>query len=144
MAVDPAREPVQVPDPLTEFTRFGDLLRGLDTGDTEAETLARITALEELRSAVVAAQSREAVAFESLRTERDRLNRVPAADCGKRAGDEVGLAKKVSPGSGRKFLSTARSIVAGMPNTFKALSQGGDLRGQSADHGRRDRCALRC
>ena len=49
---------------------------------------------------------------------------MPALDCGKRAGDEVGLAKKVSPGSGRKFLSTARTIVIGMPNTFKALSKG--------------------
>ena len=124
MDVDPAQEPALVPDPLTEITRFGEFLRGLDQGDTEAETLERITALEELRSAVVAAQSKEAVAFEALRIERDRLNRVPALDCGKRAGDEVGLAKKVSPGSGRKFLSTARTIVIGMPNTFKALSKG--------------------
>ena len=124
MDVDTAREPALVPDPLTEIIRFGELLRGLDPGGTEAQTLERITALEELRSAVVAAQSKEAVAFEALRIERDRLNRVPAIDCGKRAGDEVGLAKKVSPGSGRKFLSTARSIVIGMPNTFKALSKG--------------------
>ena len=124
MDVDTAREPAPVPDPLTEIIRFGELLRGLDPGGTEAQTLERITALEELRSAVVAAQSKEAVAFEALRIERDRLNRVPAIDCGKRAGDEVGLAKKVSPGSGRKFLSTARSIVIGMPNTFKALSKG--------------------
>ena len=124
MDVDTAREPAPVPDPLTEIIRFGELLRGLDPGGTEAQTLERITALEELRSAVVAAQSKEAVAFEALRIERDRLNRVPAIDCGKRAGDEVGLAKKVSPGSGRKFLSTARSIVIGMPNTFKSLSTG--------------------
>ncbi|WP_426936607.1 DUF222 domain-containing protein [Brevibacterium sp. LE-L] len=124
MDVDSAREPAMAPDPLTEITRFGEFLRGLDQGDTEAETLARITALEELRSAVVAAQSNEAVAFEALRIGRDRLNRVPAIDCGKRAGDEVGLAKKVSPGSGRKFLSTARTIVIGMPNTFKALAKG--------------------
>lgn len=124
MDVDPAREPAPVPDPLTEITRFGEFLRALDAGGTEAETLERVTALEELKSAVVAAQSKEAVAFETLRIERDRLNRVPATDCGKRAGDEVGLAKKVSPGSGRKFLSTARSIVIGMPNTFKALAEG--------------------
>src|SRR5699024_7675889 len=56
------------------------------------------------------------------RVERDRLNRVPARDCGVRAGDEVGLAKRVSPGSGRKFLSTARTVVTGLPNTFKALA----------------------
>src|SRR5699024_12758478 len=51
-------------------------------------------------------------------------NRVPARDCGVRAGDEVGLAKRVSPGSGRKFLSTARTVVTGLPNTFKALATG--------------------
>ncbi|AZT99855.1 MAG: DUF222 domain-containing protein [Brevibacterium linens] len=124
MDVDPAREPASVPVPLTEITRFGAFLRALDPGETEAETLERITALEELKSAVAAAQAKEAVAFETLRIERDRLNRVPALDCGKRAGDEVGLAKKVSPGSGRRFLSTAHSIVTGMPNTFKALAGG--------------------
>ncbi|SDT09577.1 protein of unknown function [Brevibacterium siliguriense] len=124
MDVDTAREPTSVPDPLTEISRFGEFLRSLGKGGTEMERLERITALEELKSAVVAAQSREAVAFEALRIERDRLNQVPAIDCGKRAGDEVGLAKKVSPGSGRKFLSTARSIVIGMPNTFTALAAG--------------------
>ena len=45
MDVDPAQEPALVPDPLTEITRFGEFLRGLDQGDTEAETLERITAL---------------------------------------------------------------------------------------------------
>lgn len=124
MDTDFVRDPMEDSAALTEITRFGDLLRGLEVGETETETLARITALEELRSAVVAAQAREAVVFEELRIHRDQINRVPARDCGKRAGDEVGLAKKVSPGSGRKFLSTARSIVTEMPNTFKALSTG--------------------
>lgn len=55
MDVDTAREPALVPDPLTEITRFGAFLRALDPGGTEAQTLERITALEELRSAVVAA-----------------------------------------------------------------------------------------
>ncbi|MGC2976626.1 DUF222 domain-containing protein [Brevibacterium sp. FAM 25378] len=124
MDTDFVRDPMEDSAALTEITRFGEFLRGLDQGDTEAETLARITALEELKSAVVAAQTKEAVAFEALRIERDRLNRVPVIDCGRRAGDEVGLAKKVSPGSGRKFLSTARTIVVGLPNTFKALAKG--------------------
>lgn len=124
MDTEPVPDPMEDTDMLTEITRFGDFLCEIETGGSEGETLARITALEELKATVVAAQSREAVAFEQLRIERDRLNRVPTRDCGKRAGNEVGLAKKVSPGSGRKFLSTARSIVIGMPQTFRALSTG--------------------
>lgn len=124
MDVDTAGHPSQGPDPLTEIGGFGELLRSLEVGGTEAETLARITALEELKATIASAQAREAVAFERLRVERDRLNRVPARDCGVRAGDEVGLAKRVSPGSGRKFLSTARTVVTGLPNTFKALATG--------------------
>ncbi|WP_210604748.1 HNH endonuclease [Brevibacterium oceani] len=124
MDTGPARDPMEDSAALTEIARFGALLRGFDVGDTEAETLARITALEELKATVVSVQAEEAVAFETLRVERDRANRVPARDCGVRAGDEVGLAKKVSPGSGRKFLSTSRTVVTGMPNTFKALAAG--------------------
>jgi hypothetical protein len=124
MDVDTAGHPSQGPDPLTEIGGFGELLRSLEVGGTEAETLARITALEELKATIASAQAREAVAFERLRVERDRRNRVPARDCGVRAGDEVGLAKRVSPGSGRKFLSRARTVVTGLPNTFKALATG--------------------
>jgi hypothetical protein len=124
MDTEPVRDPMEDSAALTEIARFGAVLRDLETGTTEAETLARITALEELKSTVASAQAREAVAFEALRIDRDRANRVPERECGVRAGDEVGLAKKVSPGSGRKFLSTARTVVADMPNTFKALRTG--------------------
>lgn len=124
MDTDPVGDPREDSAALTEIARFAARLRALEVGDTEAETLARITALEELKATVASAQAEEAVAFEALRIDRDRANRVPERECGVRAGDEVGLAKKVSPGSGRKFLSTARTVVTGMPNTFKALSAG--------------------
>src|SRR5699024_3842499 len=113
MDVNTAEHPSQGPEPLTEISRFSDLLPSLEVGGTKAETLARISGLEELKATIASAQVREAVAFERLRVERDLLNRVPARDCGVRAGDEVGLAKRVSPGSGRKFLSTARTVVTG-------------------------------
>src|SRR5699024_10450517 len=124
MDVDTAGHPSQGPDPLTEIGGFGELLRRLEVGGTEAEEVARVTALEELRAAIGSAAARGAVSVGWLRVARDRLNRVPARDCGVRAGDEVGLAKRVSPGSGRKFLSTARTVVTGLPNTFKALATG--------------------
>ncbi|GAA1869981.1 HNH endonuclease [Brevibacterium marinum] len=111
-------------DLIAEIDRFASMLRGEESAATEAETLARITALEELKATIVSAQAAEAVAFAALRTRRDALNQVPARDCGIRSAEEIALAKKVSPGSGRKFLSTSRAIVGEMPNTFKALASG--------------------
>ncbi len=112
-----------VPDTLTEATRLGALLRDLAPATTEREALNRITAFEELKATLAAAQAREAVAFEHLRIDRDALNRVPVARRGVRAGDEIGFAKKTSPGSGRKFLTTARAL-ADLPHTFAALQIG--------------------
>lgn len=111
-------------DLIAEIDRFASLLRGEEPAGTEAETLARITAFEELKATIVSAQSAEAVAFEVLRQRRDALNQVPARECGIRSAEEIALAKKVSPGSGRRFLSTSRAIVCEMPNTFKALASG--------------------
>lgn len=112
------------PDLLTELARFSDMLRHAEVGWTEVETLARITAFEELKATVVAAQARESVAFANLRRARDRANQIPEHDCGVRSGEEIGLAKKVSPAAGRKFLTTARAVVTEMPNTLKALNSG--------------------
>ncbi|SMX75069.1 HNH endonuclease [Brevibacterium antiquum] len=111
-------------DLIAEIERFASMLRGEEPAATEAETLARIAAFEGLKATVVSAQSAEAVAFEALRRRRDALNQVPARECGIRSAEEIALAKKVSPGSGRKFLSTSRAIVHEMPNTFKALASG--------------------
>lgn len=124
MDVEPVREPMEAPDLLAEVARLSAVLRGAAPAETEDEALARITALEELTGTIVAAQSAEAVAFAELRRDRDRLNGLPVHEWALRAGDEVGLAKRVSPGSGRKFLSGARAIVTEMPETFKALSAG--------------------
>src|SRR5699024_9959832 len=114
----------QGPDPLTEIGGFGEPLRSHEVGGTEAETLRRNTAPEKLKASLASATARAAVAFERQRVERARRNRAPARECGVRARDEVGPAKRVAPGSGRKFLSTARTVVAGLPKTFKALATG--------------------
>ncbi|RBP63177.1 HNH endonuclease [Brevibacterium sanguinis] len=108
---------------LADAAALKGLLRDLPPARTEKDALARITAFEELKAALAAAQSREAVAFERLRIDRDAMNGVPAAKRGIRAGDEIGLARRTSPGSGRTFLSTARTLV-GLPLTFDALRAG--------------------
>lgn len=108
---------------LAEVSRLSALLCGLSPASTECEALDRITAFEELKATLAAAQSREAVGFEQLRIRRDALNNVPAARQGVRAGDEIGFARKSSPGSGRKFLTTARTLTD-LPDTFEALTRG--------------------
>lgn len=111
-------------DLIAEIDRFASMLRGTATAVTESAALARIGALESLKATIASVQSTEAVAFEAARRRRDALNQVPDRDCGTHAAEEIALAKKVSPGTGRKFLSTSRAIVGELPNTFKALSSG--------------------
>jgi hypothetical protein len=111
-------------DYLAEVARLGRFLRGAAVAESEDDALARITALEELTATIAAAQSAEAVAFAELRRDRDRLNGLPVQEWGVRAGDEVGLAKRVSPGSGRKFLTAAQALVTELPGTYAALAAG--------------------
>src|SRR5699024_12715676 len=81
MDVDTAGHPPQGPDPLTEIGGVGEFLRSPEVGGSEAETLARITALEKLKATNASAPAREAVAFERLRLERGCLKRVSDRDC---------------------------------------------------------------
>src|SRR5699024_12730377 len=76
MDVDTAGHPSQGPDPLTEIGGFGEPLRSLEVGGTGAETLARLTAPEELKATIASAQAREAVGLERLGVEREPRNRV--------------------------------------------------------------------
>ncbi|WP_346036149.1 HNH endonuclease [Brevibacterium picturae] len=107
-----------------EIARLSTMLRELEGTVSEAESLDRITAYEELKATLSYAQARETVQFASKRVKRDELNRLPVRQWGVRVGDEIGLAKKSSPGAGRAFLNTAQSLVGGLPGTFKALSVG--------------------
>lgn len=109
---------------LAEIARLSSMLRELEGTVSEAESLDRITAYEELKSTLSYAQSREAVQFASKRVMRDELNGLPVRQWGARVGDEIGLAKKMSPHAGRAFLTTAQSLVGGLRGTFEALSFG--------------------
>lgn len=109
---------------LAEITRLSSMLRDLGGTVSEEESLDRITAYEELKATLSYAQSREAVQFASKRVMRDELNQLPVRQWGARVGDEIGLAKKISPHAGRAFLTTAQCLVGGLPGTFTSLSLG--------------------
>ncbi|MDN5658033.1 DUF222 domain-containing protein [Brevibacterium sandarakinum] len=124
MDPQPAGNPTEGSNLFAEIARLSTMLRELEGTVSEAESLDRITAYEELKATLSYAQARETVQFASKRVKRDELNRLPVRQWGVRVGDEIGLAKKTSPGAGRAFLNTAQCLVGGLPGTYKALSVG--------------------
>lgn len=114
----------RLPGITTDIDRWCATLRDLEPADDAWEAQTRIRALEELTSAAAAAQAREAVAFHTHRQRVDAANDVPAREQGKYAGNEIALAKRVSPSMGRKFLSTSKAIVNELPRTYQALADG--------------------
>ncbi|AOP52785.1 MAG: DUF222 domain-containing protein [Brevibacterium aurantiacum] len=114
----------RTPGITTDIDRWCQTLRDLEPADDAWEAQTRIRALEELTSAAAAAQAREAVAFHQHRQREDAANDVPKREQGKYAGNEIALAKRVSPSTGRKFLSTSKAVVNDLPRTFEALASG--------------------
>lgn len=114
----------RLPGITTDIGRWCQTLRDLEPAADAWEAQTRIRALEELISAAAAAQAREAVAFHSHRQREDAANDVPTREQGKYAGNEIALAKRVSPSTGRKFLSTSKAVVNDLPRTFEALAEG--------------------
>ncbi|SMX95308.1 HNH endonuclease [Brevibacterium antiquum] len=114
----------RLPGITTDIDRWCKTLCDLDPADNAWEAQTRIRALEELTSAAAAAQAREAVAFHRHRQAEDAANDVPKREQGKYAGNEIALAKRVSPSTGRKFLSTSKAVVNDLPHTHQALAEG--------------------
>ncbi|WP_350270803.1 DUF222 domain-containing protein [Brevibacterium sp. CBA3109] len=114
----------RLPGITTDIDRWCRTLRDLEPADHAWEAQTRIRALEELTSAAAAAQAREAVAFHRHRQREDAANDVPKREQGKYAGNEIALAKRVSPSTGRKFLSTSKAVVNDLPHTYEALAEG--------------------
>ncbi|GAA1535367.1 HNH endonuclease [Brevibacterium picturae] len=114
----------RLPGITTEIDRWCRTLRVLEPADNAWEAQTRIRALEELASATAAAQAREAVVFHTHRQREDAANDVPTREQGKYAGNEIALAKRVSPSTGRKFLSTSKAVINDLPRTYEALAAG--------------------
>lgn len=107
-----------------DISLWAQTLRDLEPADNAWEAQTRIRALEELASTIAAAQAREALAFHAHRTREDATNDVPKREQGKYAGNEIAVAKRTSPATGRRFLSTARTLITDLPYTYDALTNG--------------------
>lgn len=102
---------------------FASSLSGLDPDVSDTELIARIEALEKLKSAAAAAQARAAVRF-------DVSQRSKQSEAGSRAKpgegiiSQIALARHDSPALGSRHLSVGKALVNEMPHTLNALTIG--------------------
>ncbi|MDK1358801.1 DUF222 domain-containing protein [Arthrobacter sp. zg-Y1219] len=96
--------------------------------DLEAAERARlideIRALEDLKSAVAAAQARATAAFDASSRRSQARAGLKADQLGRGIGSQIGLARRESPRRGTQLLGLARILTTEMPHTLNALSQG--------------------
>jgi hypothetical protein len=95
-----------------------------DRAIDDAERIAQIRGLEELKAAAAAAQAvLTADLLVSQRSEQQAAG-VPAQDLGKGVGAQVALARRESPHRGSRLVGLAQALVHEMPATMAALQAG--------------------
>lgn len=99
-------------------------VRDMDPDVDDSRRIDRIRALEELKSAVAAAQAREVAAFAASQRATQRAARVPEDKIGQGVAGQVGLAMRVSPFRARRYVGWASILVSELPRTFEALAAG--------------------
>ena len=95
-----------------------------EPGADEAALVARLTRMEQLKSAAAADQAQTTAALDAIRRNREAAAGVPAARRGKGLASEVALARRDSPNRGGRHLGFARALVHEMPHTLAALAAG--------------------
>ena len=119
------------------MTKFLEDLRGLtaslvqgrvDPGGhdrtADAERIDRIAAMEQLKSALCAAQADLAVGLDASVRSQHAATGVIAAHRGRGVASQVALARQVSPHRGQVLLGFAKDLAIGLPHTRQALREG--------------------
>ncbi len=96
----------------------------MPAAQSETDAAARLTALEEIKSACAAAQAHEAARLDELRRADEQQRGVPKSRQGRGLSAEIGIARKASPQKGSQYLGFARAIEHEMPHTRDALASG--------------------
>jgi hypothetical protein len=91
---------------------------------SEAEMLDLITAIEQAKATLAAAQAHLSTAFAAHRLSAREAARVPSPRRGRGIGHEVALARRESPHRGSRHLALARALTAELPCTLRALERG--------------------
>ncbi|MCA4131301.1 HNH endonuclease [Arthrobacter sp. M4] len=99
-------------------------VRSLRLAADSAELIDQLTALEDLKAAIAAAQARITVALDAAQRRAQAENGTPAEDQGKGVAAQIALARRESPHRGNRLLGLARALVAEMPHTLTALDTG--------------------
>lgn len=90
----------------------------------EAALVEHLTAMEQLKSALAAAQARVTATFAVKRAAREEAAGVPADQRCRGLAAEVALARHESPVRGARSLGLAKALVHEMPHTLAALIRG--------------------
>ncbi len=93
-------------------------------GLTEAQMVDHVTAMEQLKSGLAAAQARVTARLAGERSRREAATGVPADQRGRGLAAEVALARQDSPAGGCRHLGLATALVHEMPQTLDALTRG--------------------
>lgn len=101
-----------------------DALQHMEFGLSAADSVDQITALEDLKAACAAAQARATMNLDATRRQQHREEGLPEKKVGAGIASEVGLARRVSPHRGGRYLGFARAVVDEMPHTMAALESG--------------------
>jgi len=93
-------------------------------GLSEADAIAQLRALEELKAAAAAAQARVIASLHSTRARREAADGMPVRERCAGLGAEVGLARRTSPHRGKSLVGVALALPHEMPHTLAALTAG--------------------
>jgi hypothetical protein len=110
---------------LDELRGLLDRLAHLDgAGAGEAELVDQLTAMEELKSGLAAAQARVTGTLAATRSGAEAGRGVPARLRCRGLAAEIALARHDSPARGNQHLGAALALVHEMPDTHTALARG--------------------
>ncbi|CUR57603.1 conserved hypothetical protein [metagenome] len=96
----------------------------LDPAVDDAGRIEQLRALEEVKSAICAAQVRIAVEFAASQEAEQQASGTPRARVGAGIGAQIALARRESPHRGGRLLGLAKALVHEMPHTLAALESG--------------------
>lgn len=96
----------------------------VDRDLTDAERVDQLRALEKIKAAAAAAQAQLAVDLADSQEAEQAAAGVRRDRVGRGVAAQIGLATRQSPHRARRFLSLSRVLVAELPHTYAALTQG--------------------
>ncbi len=124
VASEVVADTVGVPPDADTMTAWAMALADAGQRVDDAERVAQLTALEDLKAAACAAQARIAVDFAASHEQAQAEAGVPAARRGAGISAQVALARRESPHRGGRLLGLAKALVREMPHTLAALETG--------------------